>query len=152
MKNIQFFAHPKATESSMGTLMKKASFPNPSGRSEMKMKDDFDKSFRETVDEVLKQIFGQSAALIIYSHLEKNNSLTQEEIPEKLENFVRGLENFLSSGALVIEGIILKQLYSSYGLEFKGMEEGYSFIDYITKLKQMTDEKARKRKGKVKQT
>lgn len=118
----------------------------------MKMKGYFDKSFRETVDGVLKQIFGQSAALIISNHLEKNSSVTPEEIPEKLEAFAKGLENFLSSGALVIEGIILKQLYSSYGLEFKGIEEGYSFVDYTTKLNRMTDEKTRKRKGKVKQT
>jgi len=116
----------------------------------MKIKVDFDKSFRDTVDEVLKQIFGQSAALIIYNHLEKNSSLSPEEIPQKLEDFAKGLESFLSSGALVIEGIILKQLYSSYGFEFKGMEEDCGFVDYITKLKHMADEKAGK--GKVKQT
>ncbi len=101
----------------------------------MKTKGEFDKAFRKTVDDALNQIFGHAAALIIYHHLEKNDSLTLEEIPKKLDAFARCLEDFLDSGALVVEGIILKHLYSSYGFEFKKMDEGRSFVDYIIQLK-----------------
>lgn len=147
MKCLGLFAHPKAMGLSTFVLLKKTGHPNLSlsGRSEMK--GDFYDSFRKSVDDALKQIFGQAAALIIYNHLEKNSSLTSEEIPEKLEVFAKGLENFLNSGALVIEGIILKQLYLSYGLEFKKMEEGTSFVDYVTKLKRMINENTKKRKN-----
>jgi hypothetical protein len=106
----------------------------------LKTKGEFDKTFRKTVDDVLNQIFGQAAALIIYNYLENSNSLTPEEFPEKLDAFARGLENFLDSGALVVENIILKQLYSSYGLEFKEIEEGRSFVDYLIQLKRTVNE------------
>lgn len=106
----------------------------------MKAKGDFDNALHKTVDDVLNQIFGQAAALIIYNHLEKNGLLTPEEIPKKLDAFIKGLENFLDSGAAVVEIIILKHLYSSYGFEFKKMEEDRSFVDYIIQLRSMVDE------------
>jgi len=109
-------------------------------RMKLKTEGEFDKAFLKTVDDVLTQIFGQAAALIIYHHLEKNTSLTPEEFPKKLDIFIRGLESFLDSGALVVEGIILKHLYSSYGLEFKRIEEGRSFMDYIIQLRNTINE------------
>jgi len=122
----------------------KNTFPNLGWRSEVK--GDFESRLAKMVDEVLKQIFGQSAALIIYNHLENNRSLTPEKIPEEIETFTMGLKDLLGSGALVIEEMILKQLYSSYELEFRGIKEGCSFIDYITKLKHMSDKKTKKKR------
>jgi len=100
----------------------------------MKGKDRFNKLLLKVIDEEMKQIFGEAATLIIYNHLEKNYSLKREEIPEKLEIFTKSLEEFLSSGAQVVEKIILKKVYSSFGLQRK-IKEGYSFIDYLTELK-----------------
>jgi len=103
----------------------------------MEEQEEFKKFFGKVIDDVLKQIFGQAAALIIYNYLEKNDSLSQQEIPEKIESFVKGLESFLDSGALVVEGVILKTLYSSYGISFKQVEEGHSFAEYVNQLKDM---------------
>lgn len=139
MSCIQFFACPKALEMLPHILIKITNRNLSLGR-KLKTKGEFDKTFRKTVDDVLIQIFGQAAALIIYNYLEKNNSLTPEEFPEKLDAFARGLENFLDSGALVIENIILKHLYSSYGLEFRKIEEGRSFVDYLIQLKRTVNE------------
>lgn len=100
----------------------------------MKGKDKFNKLLLKVIDEELKQIFGEAATLIIYNHLEKNYSLKRGEIPEKLEVFIMGLEEFLSSGAQVVEKIILKRVYSNFGLQCQ-IKEGYSFIDYVTELK-----------------
>jgi len=106
----------------------------------LKKEGEFDKAFRKTVDDALNQIFGHAAALIIYNHLENNGSLTPEKIPKKLNAFARGLEDFLDSGAFVVEGIILKHLYSNYGFEFKKMGEGRSFVDYIIQLRSKVNE------------
>ena len=106
----------------------------------MKKEDEFDKAIRKTVNDALSQIFGHAAALIIYNHLEKTDSLTPEEIAKKLDAFARGLEDFLDSGALVVERIILKHLYSSYGFEFKEIEKDRSFVDHIIQLKSMVNE------------
>lgn len=110
------------------------------GVKKLKKEGEFDKAFRKTVDDALNQIFGHAAALIIYNYLENNGSLTPEEIPKKLNAFARGLEDFLDSGAFVVEGIILKHLYSNYGFEFKKMGEGRSFVDYIIQLRSKVNE------------
>jgi hypothetical protein len=68
------------------------------------------------IDRVLKQVFGQEATILIYRYLERNYSLKEDEIAEKIDVFARGLEEFLSSGAYAVERKILDDIYSSYGL------------------------------------
>lgn len=106
----------------------------------MNKEGEFDKTIRKTVNDALNQIFGQAAALIIYNYLEKTDSLTPEEIPKKLDVFARGLEDFFDSGALVVERVILKHLYSSYGFEFKENKKDRSFVDNIIQLKSTVNE------------
>ena len=94
----------------------------------------FEKLLIKSVDDGLKDTFGETAAEIIYKHLERNHSLKREEIPKKLEVFIEGLENFLDSGAIVVEGLVLENLCSNLGLE-RPSKERLSFVDYVTKLK-----------------
>jgi len=68
------------------------------------------------IDKVLNQVFGEEAARLIYRHLERNYSVKQGEVAEKIDVFAKGLEEFLRSGAYVIERKILEDIYSSYGL------------------------------------
>ncbi len=100
----------------------------------MKRKNKFGKSLIEAVDRELKRIFGEVATLVIYGYLESNLSLKQEEIPEKIEVFVKGLNSFLNSGARVVERIILENLYAIFGFEYK-VEEGRGFVDSVRELK-----------------
>src|SRR3990170_8004358 len=69
------------------------------------------------IDSVLKQIFGEPATTSIYKHLQNRYSLSQSEFSARIDVFARGLEDFLSSGAYVIESKILNEIYSSYGSE-----------------------------------
>lgn len=68
------------------------------------------------IDKVLKQVFGEEATLLIYKYLEVTYSLKQDEIAEKIDVFANGLEEFLRSGAYVVEKKILEDIYSTYGL------------------------------------
>jgi len=68
------------------------------------------------IDRVLKQVFGEEATTLIYRHLEKSYSLKRNEIAERIDVFAQGLEEFLRSGAYVVERKILEDIYSSYGL------------------------------------
>ncbi|MFQ6068856.1 MAG: hypothetical protein ACE5KD_04845 [Candidatus Bathyarchaeia archaeon] len=70
----------------------------------------------KTIDKVLREIFGHQARLLIYKYIETHYSLRQDEIPEKIDAFAKGLEEYLNSGAHVVETKILEELYSSYGL------------------------------------
>ena len=94
----------------------------------------FEKLLIKSVDDGLKDTFGETATEIIYKHLERNHSLKQEEIPEKLEVFIEALQKFLSSGATVVEGIVLEKLCSNLGIE-RPSEELLNFVDDVTNLK-----------------
>jgi wobble nucleotide-excising tRNase len=78
----------------------------------MNVKENFDKLLLKIIDENLKHIFGEAATSLIYNHLERNHSLKREEIPEKLEDFIRALEEFLGSGAQVVQKITMQKLSS----------------------------------------
>jgi len=95
---------------------------------------DFEKLLIKSVDDGLKDTFGKTATESIYKHLERKHALKQEEIPENLEVFIEGLEEFFSAGATVIEGIVLKKLCSNLGLE-RPSEVSPNFVDYVAKLK-----------------
>jgi hypothetical protein len=62
------------------------------------------------IDKVLNQVFGKEATILIYRHLEHNYSLKRSEISDKIELFAQGLEDFLRSGAYVIERKILEDI------------------------------------------
>ncbi|MDH5389880.1 MAG: hypothetical protein OEX10_01840 [Candidatus Bathyarchaeota archaeon] len=99
-----------------------------------KRKMKFEKLLIKSVDDSLKDTFGETAAEIIYKHLERKHSLKQEEIPKKLEVFIEGLEEFLSSGATVVEGMVLEKLCSNLGIE-RPSEALSNFLGCVTKLK-----------------
>jgi hypothetical protein len=108
----------------------------------MQNKAEFEKSVMKTIDIRLNQIFGETGTSVIYNYLQTSLSLPHEEIPEKLEVFAEGLDRFLSSGAKVVEKVILDSLYSDFGREFQ-FKEGYNFADYVDELKR-TARKQRK--------
>ncbi|MCS7124732.1 MAG: hypothetical protein NZ932_04900 [Candidatus Bathyarchaeota archaeon] len=68
------------------------------------------------IDRVLKQIFGNEATRLIYRYLETRYAVKRDEIADKIDLFAKGLEEFLRTGAYVIERKILDDIYSSYGL------------------------------------
>jgi len=68
------------------------------------------------IDRVIRQVFGDEATRLIYRYLESNYSVRRDEIAEKIDLFAKGLEDFLRSGAYVIERKILEDICSNYGL------------------------------------
>ncbi len=103
-----------------------------------KQKDKYDDKVSKTVDKVLRQIFGEEAKLIIYKYLENQYSLRQDEIVEKIDVFAKGLEEFLRSGAFVIEMKILEDIYSSYGSTHR-LESGRRINkrDFVSQMKML---------------
>ena len=87
------------------------------------------------VDETLKQVFREAGTKVIYDYLGNKYHLKREEIAEKPEVFYAGLKRLLSSGAPLIEKMILKNLHSRLQLEY-AEKEGYGFSDHIKELKE----------------
>ena len=100
----------------------------------MELEVEFEKSLIRTIDTQLKQVFGETGASVIYQYMQSTLSLRQEEIPRKLEAFSEGLNRFLSSGARVVEKVILDKLYSNFDQEFQ-FKEGHNFVDYVKDLR-----------------
>ena len=98
----------------------------------MKRKNGFNKKLITTIDNVLRETYGEPG-LLIYSWL-KAQSVEPEEIPEKLDAFAESLKTF-SAGGVVVETMILRNLYSSYGLEFSQTNDNCSFTERITELR-----------------
>jgi hypothetical protein len=90
------------------------------------------------IGKVLLQVFGEDAVRLIYGYLEKSYSLKQSEIGEKIDVFAMGLEEFLRSGAYVIERKILDDIYSSYGLLRRlELERSQEECDFASQVKML---------------
>ena len=99
------------------------------------MHSSFEKTVNQIVNDTLNEIFTETATGVIYDYLEMNYKLKPEDIAKNPDTFKQGLEKFLSTGALAVEGIIVKRLYEQYEKEYEN-KEGWAFTDYIKELKQ----------------
>jgi len=93
---------------------------------------EFDEKLRAIIEKVLKDSFGEPAT-ILYSWL-RVHSVDPEEIPQKLNAFADALKVF-SAGGSVLEALILKELYSSFGREFRPTNKHLNFKDHIIELR-----------------
>jgi hypothetical protein len=85
----------------------------------------------KVIDGVLTQVFGEKAASLIYRYLERKYSLKRDEVALKIDVFAKGLEDFLSSGACVVERKILEDLQSSFGLADGSESARMDFVDQM---------------------
>lgn len=88
----------------------------------------------KVVDKTMKQVFTETGTKVVYDFLENNSRLKREEIAKKPKIFSARMKKLLGSGALVVEKIILKNLYSKLELKLEE-KEGYEFSDYIKELR-----------------
>jgi ERCC4-type nuclease len=83
-------------------------------------------------------VFGEEATLLIYRHLERHYSVEREDIGQKIELFAQGLEDFLRSGAIVVERKILEDICQSSGLikrwELENVGDGRDFVSQMKTL------------------
>lgn len=100
-----------------------------------KRTEEMDEMLFGATDETIRQIFGEVGAEFIRDFLESKCHLKMQEIAERPEVFSAGLKRILESGAIAIEKLILKNLYSRLSLKFE-CKKGYEFSDYIEELKE----------------
>ncbi len=79
--------------------------------------EEYENIVSEAVDKTLNQVLGSAAANAIYFYLEKDHSIKKNEIPEKLESFCEAIQEYLSTGAAMVEKQILRNLYSNLELD-----------------------------------
>lgn len=96
-----------------------------------------DDSLLETINEVLGGIFGKKGSIIIFETMKKKYVLKRNQIGERLKVLEDVLRQMFKSGSLIIEDLILENLYAKFNLEFKS-RKGYQFSDYIQALRETT--------------
>jgi len=90
----------------------------------------------ETMDDTLRQVFGDSASEFICKFVERHVSLKREEIGEKNEAFYAYLKKLLGSeGAQTIQSVSLKRLYLKLWREYEEIEEYFSCLDELYEIK-----------------
>jgi len=100
---------------------------------------EFDKILLESIEDCLKQVFGESTGKAILAFLEKNQCFKREEIPRRVEDFSTGLSQLMGRAAPVLKGLIVKFLCFKLGLEYDGKQE-LKFVDYIQALRNRFEE------------
>lgn len=90
---------------------------------------DFEKLLMEAVDESLT-VLPKSGREMLFFHLERSFSLKKHDIPKKPEIFATALEQIFGAGALILEKLIVKNLYSKLGLEYKDRRD-LTFADCL---------------------
>jgi hypothetical protein len=86
----------------------------------------------EAVDEVLSSL-GDSPRQAIYYYLKEVFNLSKQDIPHRIDDFSRAIEEIFGSGARFLEIEIMKRLYEKVGHSFKYSPEQNDlfFIDYV---------------------
>lgn len=100
-----------------------------------KKTDKYEEILNKAVDKTLKRVFGDTAANIIYTHLENNYSIKKDKIAENLESFSQAMEEYLNSGAAVVEKEILESFYSGLGLFQRIKLEGNRNTEFVERLR-----------------
>jgi hypothetical protein len=97
----------------------------------------FDDTVLETIEIVVRNVFGGDAAEIIFQYLSESGA---EGPYDRLRIVSEILHKTVDSGAVIIEDLILDTLYSKYRQEL-AWNKDYTFTDYITELRKKLKER-----------
>jgi hypothetical protein len=101
----------------------------------IKKLDRYEEMLNKAVDKTLNRVFGSTATNIIYTHLENNYAIKKNEIAKNLESFSHAMQEYLNSGATVVEKEILESFYSGLGLFQRVELEGNRDNEFVERLK-----------------
>ncbi|MBO3840999.1 MAG: DUF3227 domain-containing protein [Candidatus Brockarchaeota archaeon] len=82
------------------------------------------------VDKGLSRL-GGTVKHVVYWYIENEYGLKREEIPEKPEEFVKGLEKMYGPGARVIELNILKEFSEEFGVACESLVEAVKSVEKL---------------------
>ena len=90
----------------------------------------------ETMGITMKEIFGESASELIYRLMERQVSLTREEVGEKIDDFHAYVKKLVGSEvAHVILANSLKLLCTKLRQEYEQIESYFSLLDELYQIK-----------------
>ena len=96
----------------------------------------FEEILFESIDEGLN-LLGEQIKNAIYLHLRNFYSLSKQDIPYRIEDFTKALEDIFQVGAQLLEVEIMKILYVKVGPGYVPIEkpESLEFLRYVYLLR-----------------
>lgn len=101
---------------------------------EVRRKEQIDRIISDVAEEVMLGIFGRRALENIIRVLRERYGIDLNEISDKPHIFSEAMRRIIGAGSIIIEDLIIENLYMKTGLEFR-WKKGYSFPDYVNEVK-----------------
>jgi hypothetical protein len=86
--------------------------------------DEFRRLLLDSVDDSIRGVLGEQPLQALYYSLGKNDRISRDDIPERLEDFENALTRLLGAGAPVITRMIARNLYARLEIPYR-KEEGH---------------------------
>lgn len=96
----------------------------------------------ESIDETLTDLLGRKSREAVYDYLERNCLLGRIEVPRRLDEFFRLMDDTFGKGSKTIAKVIARKLYAKLGWEFVEIPS-YELEDYIELLKTRIEKEIR---------
>jgi len=101
----------------------------------------FEVAVGQAIDEILSAL-GENSKQAIYSHLKMVYGIDKEDIPYKVEDFAKAIEQTFGSVAKVIEIKIIERLHSQYeDFCYAPKNRELDFAEYITDMQNCLEPK-----------
>ncbi len=96
----------------------------------------------QAIDDILSAL-GNDGKQAIYRHLKNNYGLTESEIPYKIEDFARAIEQTFGSVAKLIEIKIIQRLHEKYkDFSYVPKKEELNFVEFVHSLQRHLESEA----------
>ena len=96
----------------------------------------FDEFFLEAIDQTFSTLLGNNAKQVVFSFLDKKYKLTKEDLPNRIGDFIIGLEQVFGRSAPLIELEMMKNLKKSVpSFNYVVERSDFSFEQYAESLK-----------------
>lgn len=95
----------------------------------------------ESIDESLRNVFGEGVGQTIFDQLEDKFSLRREEVPQRVHDFEKGLTAMVGSpAAAVLIRLIVRNISAKLGIPYH-QKMDYGFKMYVEDCKRRYEEK-----------
>ena len=100
----------------------------------------FDTVLLEAIDETLS-VYGEGTKSAFFAHLEKSLNILKREIPVRIDEFSKALEDLFGQGARYMEILVLKNLHSKLGVAWEVKAANpwvladFTFREYVSFVK-----------------
>jgi hypothetical protein len=88
----------------------------------------------ECIHVTIVSLLSEQVAKALYERLEKDYSISRDEIPNRLETLLSTLENTFGPSAKIVGKAIAKRFYSKLGLDFP-KNSHRTLLDYVEHAK-----------------